>query len=127
MGWLILLIVAAVILTAGALTWATFTVLGLVITLIIAGLVGWAADAVVPGKLPGGIFGAVLAGIVGGWLGHLVFAGLHLPSGPVIADVALLPAFVGAVVIAFGVEIFGRAAAGWHDLLASPDINDCLG
>src|SRR5436190_19665737 len=105
MGWLIVLIVAAVVLTAGMLTWATFSVLGLVITLVVAGLVGWLADAVVPGKLPGGVLGAVLAGIVGGWLGHLLFAGLHWPTGPVIADVALVPAFLGAVAIAFSVEM----------------------
>ena len=111
MGWLILLLVAAVVLTAGMFTWATLSLLGLVLTLVVAGLVGWAADAVVPGKLPGGWLGAVLAGIVGGWLGHLLFGALRLPGGPVIADVALLPAFVGAVVIAFALEMLSTRRA----------------
>ena len=85
----------------------TVSLFALLITLLISGLVGWAADAVVPGKLPGGLLGAILAGIIGGWLGHLLFAWLHLPSfGLVIAGVDLVPAFVGAVVIAFALELF---------------------
>ena len=46
------LLVLAVVL--GALTWFTFTLIGFLLTLAVAGLVGWAADAVVPGRLPGG-------------------------------------------------------------------------
>jgi uncharacterized membrane protein YeaQ/YmgE (transglycosylase-associated protein family) len=79
---------------------------GLLMTLLVAGVVGWAADAVVPGKLPGGWLGAVLAGIVGGWLGALLFALLHLPRiGPDIAGVDVVPAFIGALVIVGGLEL----------------------
>ena len=106
MGCLILLVLAALVL-GGAMFWITGSVLALLMTLIVAGLIGWAADMVVPGKLPGGWFGAVLAGLVGGWLGHLLFTWLGLPSvGPVIAGVDLVPAFVGAVVIAVALELF---------------------
>ena len=95
------------VLVLGTSMWLTVSFLALLITLIVAGLVGFAADAVVPGKLPGGWFGAVLAGIVGGWLGHLIFRWLNLPTlGLVIAGVDLVPAFVGAVVIAFALELF---------------------
>lgn len=105
MGCLILL--ALVVLVLGAGMWATASVLALLMTLLVAGLVGWAADAVVPGKLPGGWLGAVLAGIAGGFLGQLVFNWLHLPGfGLIIAGVDLVPAFVGAVVIAFALELF---------------------
>src|SRR5919197_6476655 len=100
MGCLVLLVLVVVLLGAGM--WVTVGLLAFLMTLIVAGLIGWAADAVVPGKLPGGWFGAVLAGIAGGWLGHLLFRALGLPSlGLVIAGVDLVPAFVGAVVIAF--------------------------
>jgi uncharacterized membrane protein YeaQ/YmgE (transglycosylase-associated protein family) len=103
MGCLVALVLLVLILGSGM--WLTVGLVGLVMTLVVSGLVGWAADAVVPGELPGGWIGAVLAGIVGGWLGHLVFGALHLPSlGLRIAGVELLPAFVGAVIIAFALE-----------------------
>ncbi len=105
MGCLILLVLLVVVLGGGM--FLTVGLITLLLTLLVAGLVGWAADAVVPGRLPGGWIGAVLAGIAGGWLGHLLFNALHLPSfGLVIAGVDLVPAFVGAVVIAVALELF---------------------
>jgi uncharacterized membrane protein YeaQ/YmgE (transglycosylase-associated protein family) len=85
----------------GVATWLTVSVIGFMITLLVAGLVGWAADAVVPGRLPGGWLGAILAGIVGGFLGTLVLG--HV--GPTIAGVNLIPAFIGAAVIAVAAEL----------------------
>lgn len=93
------LLVLAIVL--GAMTWLTFTLLGFLLTLLVAGLVGWAADAVVPGKLPGGWIGAVLAGIVGGFIGTLALGRI----GPTIFDVNVIPAFIGAAVIAVGAEL----------------------
>jgi uncharacterized membrane protein YeaQ/YmgE (transglycosylase-associated protein family) len=93
------LLVLAVVL--GALTWLTFTMIGFLLTLAVAGFVGWAADAVVPGRLPGGWLGAVLAGIVGGFLGTLLLGRI----GPTIFDVNIIPAFIGAAAIAVGAEL----------------------
>jgi uncharacterized membrane protein YeaQ/YmgE (transglycosylase-associated protein family) len=105
MGCLIALLILVLVLGAGM--WLTVGVLGLVMTLVVAGLVGWLADLVVPGDLPGGWIGAVLAGLAGGWLGTLLFSLLHLqPIGPDIAGVDIVPAFVGAVVIAVALELF---------------------
>jgi uncharacterized membrane protein YeaQ/YmgE (transglycosylase-associated protein family) len=105
MGCLVLLVLAVLLLGGGM--FVTVGLITFLMTLLVAGLVGWAADAVVPGKLPGGWFGAVLAGIVGGWLGNLLFRALNIPSlGFSIAGVDLVPAFVGAVVIAFALELF---------------------
>ncbi len=70
--------------------------------IIVSGLVGAAADKVVPGDLPGGVLGAVMAGWLGFILGHKILGDL----GPSIAGVYLLPAFAGAVVLAFLAEIF---------------------
>jgi uncharacterized membrane protein YeaQ/YmgE (transglycosylase-associated protein family) len=116
MGCLVLLILLVLLLGAGM--WATVTLVGLLVTLVVAGLVGWAADAVVPGRLPGGWIGAVLAGIAGGFVGHLLFRTLGLPNfGLVFAGVDLIPAFVGAVVIAVLAELFTarrRGADGWR-------------
>lgn len=93
------LLVLAVVL--GALTWFTFTMIGFLLTLAVAGFVGWAADAVVPGRLPGGWLGAVLAGIVGGFIGTLLLGKI----GPTIFDVNIIPAFIGAAAIAVGAEL----------------------
>ena len=93
------LLVLAVVL--GALTWLTFTMIGFLLTVAVAGLVGWAADAVVPGRLPGGWLGAVLAGIVGGFIGTLLLGRI----GPTIFDVNIIPAFIGAAAIAVAAEL----------------------
>jgi uncharacterized membrane protein YeaQ/YmgE (transglycosylase-associated protein family) len=85
----------------GALTWLTFSLIGFLLTLAVAGLVGWAADAVVPGRLPGGWLGAVLAGIVGGFIGTLLLGRI----GPTVFDVNVIPAFIGAAVIAVVAEL----------------------
>jgi uncharacterized membrane protein YeaQ/YmgE (transglycosylase-associated protein family) len=86
----------------------TVGLVALLATFVVAGLVGWAADMLIPGgSLPGGWLGAVLTGILGGWLGHLVFraVGIHYP-GLVLFGVDLIPAFVGAVIIAFAAQLF---------------------
>src|SRR5215218_9728573 len=93
------LLILAVVL--GAATWLTFTLIGFLLTVVVAGLVGWAADAVVPGRLPGGWLGAVLAGIVGGFVGTLLLGKV----GPTIFGVNIIPAFVGAAAIAVVAEL----------------------
>jgi uncharacterized membrane protein YeaQ/YmgE (transglycosylase-associated protein family) len=106
MGCLILLILLVIVLGAGSIMAIGLTI-GLLLTLIVAGLVGWAADMVVPGKLPGGWIGAVLTGIIGGFIGAWLFKvlGIHDP-GFTLFGVDLIPAFVGAVIVAFAAELF---------------------
>ena len=106
MGCLILLILLVIVLGAGSVMAIGLTI-GLLLTLIVAGLVGWAADMVVPGKLPGGWIGAVLTGIIGGFIGAWLFKvlGIHDP-GFSLFGVDLIPAFVGAVIVAFAAELF---------------------
>jgi uncharacterized membrane protein YeaQ/YmgE (transglycosylase-associated protein family) len=107
---LILFIIAAVV-----LCWLFFAVtsslIGLLLTVIVAGLVGWLADLVVPGKLPGGWLGAVLAGLIGGFIGGALFHALQWNTGMRLAGVELIPAFVGAVIIAIAAEMFTRSRA----------------
>jgi uncharacterized membrane protein YeaQ/YmgE (transglycosylase-associated protein family) len=106
MGCLIVLILLVVLL--GASMWVTVGLIGLVATLFMAGLVGWAADLLVPnGSLPGGWLGAVLTGLIGGFVGHLLFnaLGIHDP-GFRLLGIDLIPAFVGAVLIALAAQLF---------------------
>ncbi len=94
MGYLLIgLVLLAVML--GGVMWLTFSLVGLMLTLFMAGLIGWAADAVVPGRLPGGWLGAALAGIVGGFVGSLLLGNL----GPNLFGVRVIPAFFGALAV----------------------------
>jgi uncharacterized membrane protein YeaQ/YmgE (transglycosylase-associated protein family) len=106
MGCLVILILLALLLGAGM--WLTVGLVGLLATLVMAGLVGWVADMLIPGgALPGGWLGAVLTGLIGGFIGHLVFnaLGIHDP-GFRLLGIDLIPAFVGAVLIALAAQLF---------------------
>jgi uncharacterized membrane protein YeaQ/YmgE (transglycosylase-associated protein family) len=104
MGLIVLLILVVVI---GWLMLATIGLaIGLLLTLLVAGLVGWAADAVVPGKLPGGWVGAVLVGLIGGFVGPLLFHAVGVRDlGFGLFGIELIPAFVGAVVLVLAVQL----------------------
>ena len=104
--WLVL-VALVLVLALGVVVWLTTSLIGLLLTLFIAGLVGWGADAVVPGRLPGGWLGAVLAGIVGGFIGHLVLGNF----GPALFGVRIIPAFAGAVVVAVAAELVTSSRA----------------
>ena len=88
--------------------WVTVSLLGLIVTLVVAGFVGWLADVVVPGDLPYGLLGAVVAGLLGAWLGGWILGDLD----PEIGGIALLPAFVGAVILAFAADLFMKREPG---------------
>jgi uncharacterized membrane protein YeaQ/YmgE (transglycosylase-associated protein family) len=105
MGCLILLIL--LVLVFGAASAVTIGLIGLLLTLFIAGLVGWAADLVVPGRLPGGWIGAVLTGLIGGFIGVWLFNRLNIHDpGFSLFGVDLIPAFVGALIVAFAAQLF---------------------
>jgi uncharacterized membrane protein YeaQ/YmgE (transglycosylase-associated protein family) len=84
--------------------WLTFGLVGLLLHLLMAGLIGALADALVPGKMPWGWLGAVLAGLAGSWLGVRLIGSL----GPSLFGVPIIPAFVGAALLAFLVSILVR-------------------
>ena len=113
MGCLLLLVLLVIVLGACSIIAVGFTI-GLVLTLVMAGLVGWAADAIVPGRLPGGWFGAVLSGLIGGFIGTWLFHALGIRKpGFELFGIHLIPAFVGAVVIAVAAQLLsGRRSAG---------------
>jgi uncharacterized membrane protein YeaQ/YmgE (transglycosylase-associated protein family) len=101
---ILLLILLAVALAVIVLIWITASLVGLLITLVVAGVVGWLADLVVPGRLPYGPLGAVVAGLVGCWIGTLVLGDF----GPELRGIALIPAFLGAVLLAVVAEFVLR-------------------
>jgi uncharacterized membrane protein YeaQ/YmgE (transglycosylase-associated protein family) len=90
---LVLVLAMAMVITAG--------IFNLALTLFMAGLIGWAADLVAPGELPGGWIGAVLTGIIGGLIGRLILG----QFGPNLFGYHVIPAFVGAVIVAFAAHL----------------------
>jgi uncharacterized membrane protein YeaQ/YmgE (transglycosylase-associated protein family) len=112
MGCLLILVLLVIVLGAGSVLAVGFTI-GLLFTLLMAGLVGWAADLIVPGRLPGGWFGAVLSGLIGGFIGTWLFRaiGLHDP-GFALFGIDLIPSFVGAVIIAVAAQMLSGRRSG---------------
>ena len=90
---LLLIILAALIVGI----WILSSLVGLLVALVIAGIIGWLADRIVPGDLPYGLLGAIVAGLLGSFVGGLLLGDL----GPGIAGIELIPALVGAVILAF--------------------------
>nr|WP_041425127.1 GlsB/YeaQ/YmgE family stress response membrane protein [Thermobaculum terrenum] len=78
--------------------------MGLIFTLIVAGIVGWIADMIVPGELPYGWLGAIAAGLLGSLIGGLLLGNL----GPEIGGISVIPALVGAIILAFLLEWIGQ-------------------
>ena len=73
---------------------------GLIISLVVGGLIGWAAEAIMGRDVPGGVIGNIILGFVGSWVGGLLLGDL----GPTIQDFAIIPAILGAVLV---VLLFG--------------------
>lgn len=105
-----LLLLFLLILFVVALFWLTGKVIGVVATLVIAGLVGALADSIVPGDIPFGWLGSILAGLVGSWLGVWIFGAMNVGTGPVLFDIPIIPAFVGALILAFLASLLSRSA-----------------
>ncbi|MCX6021476.1 MAG: GlsB/YeaQ/YmgE family stress response membrane protein [Chloroflexi bacterium] len=80
-------------------------VLEFLLMLVVAAIVGWVADMVVPGTLPFGWVGAIVAGLVGAWLGTALLGGF----GPTIGGLAIVPAIIGAIIFAFVVNFVLKA------------------
>lgn len=78
--------------------------LGFIVTIIIAAITGWIGDALVKNDMPGGFWGALLAGMVGSWIGGYIPFFNRL--GPKISDIALIPAILGAAIFVFILGLF---------------------
>lgn len=64
-------------------------------SLIVGGVIGWAAGAILGKDIPGGIIGNIVAGMLGSWVG-----GALLPDrGPVIGGYTVIPSLLGAIIL----------------------------
>ena len=100
-GIFLLLVLLALILSI----YLTVSFLGLLVTLLIAGVVGWLAYKFVPVKLPYGFLGAVVAGLIGSWIGGWLLGDV----GPSLGGIALFPALVGSLILAVFSTVITRS------------------
>jgi uncharacterized membrane protein YeaQ/YmgE (transglycosylase-associated protein family) len=108
-----LIVLILVLIVVAAAIFFAFQLVGLILHLFMAAVIGALADAVVPGRLPYGLLGAMVAGLVGSWLGTLLLRQVVGPLGPLglsVFGVPLIPAFLGAVLVAFAVRALGPRA-----------------
>jgi len=76
-----------------------------ILYLIIGGIIGWLAGLLLGKDLPGGIIGNIIAGIIGAWIGGALFGDF----GPEVAGMAIIPAFIGAILLVLVVSLIMRA------------------
>ncbi|MFC3886002.1 GlsB/YeaQ/YmgE family stress response membrane protein [Bacillus songklensis] len=73
-------------------------------SLIIGGIIGWVASLLTGRDIPGGIIGNIIAGFIGAWLGTAIFGDF----GPEVGGFELIPAIIGAVLLALIVSFVMR-------------------
>ncbi len=83
--------------------------MGIISWILLGTIVGLAADWFVPGKFPGGLFGEVLGGMAGAFLGGAFFSLITSRGAGGVHIVSLLVAFVGAALLLTIVRKAGRA------------------
>ncbi|WP_454193697.1 GlsB/YeaQ/YmgE family stress response membrane protein [Paenibacillus sp. Marseille-Q7038] len=76
----------------------------IILSIVMAILIGIIGDALVGHDMPGGILGSMIAGLVGAWIGSMLFGDF----GPVIADFAVVPAIIGTAIFVFLLGLIGK-------------------
>lgn len=79
--------------------------ISIVIAVVMAVIIGFIGDAIAGDKMPGGVFGSMIAGFAGVWLGTLLFG----RWGPVIAGFPIIPAILGAMIFVFLIGMLARS------------------
>ncbi|MGO4937563.1 GlsB/YeaQ/YmgE family stress response membrane protein [Fundicoccus sp. Sow4_H7] len=64
-------------------------------SLIVGGVIGWLAGVVMGRDIPGGVIGNIVAGLIGSWVGGLLFPDF----GPIVGGFAIVPALIGAIIL----------------------------
>ncbi|MDP4092680.1 MAG: GlsB/YeaQ/YmgE family stress response membrane protein [Bacillota bacterium] len=82
--------------------------LGFLLTLVIAAIAGWIGDALVKNDMPGGFWGALLAGLVGSWIG--AYIPFFNTLGPRVLGISIIPTILGAAVFIFILGLFKSVA-----------------
>lgn len=81
--------------------------MGLIIWLIIGGVIGWLASIIMRTDAQQGIFLNIIVGIVGAFLGGLLFTGGSINNAP-LTIYSFLVSLLGAVILLAIVNLFRR-------------------
>jgi uncharacterized membrane protein YeaQ/YmgE (transglycosylase-associated protein family) len=84
------------------------SIFGFILFLIVAAICACIANALVPGRIPGGYFVAVMCGVLGAWIGGSLLG--HF--GPSFAGISILPTIIGSAILVSGLAFFSRASRG---------------
>lgn len=79
--------------------------LGILIMLLVAAIIGFVGEAIVPGGMPGGWAGAIVAGLLGSALGGYLVGSF----GPSLAGFSILPSILGAAIVVLLFSLVARA------------------
>jgi uncharacterized membrane protein YeaQ/YmgE (transglycosylase-associated protein family) len=80
------------------------SILGFLLFLIVAAVCAWIAEAVVPGRIPGGFLASAVVGVIGAWLGSSMFG--HI--GPDLAGVPVISAIIGAGILVMALALLSN-------------------
>lgn len=81
---------------------------GFLLTVVIAAILGWIGDSMARNNMPGGFWGALLAGLVGSWIGAYMPAVNKL--GPTIGDIPIVSTILGSIAFIFALGLFKAVA-----------------
>jgi len=76
--------------------------IGLIAMIIMLSILGWVIDLIIPGKMPYGWLGGIVAAIVGGLIGGFLFGFLSIGPWAQVGETRLyfIPALLGGIVLA---------------------------
>ncbi len=83
--------------------------MGLILWLVVGGIIGWLASLIMRTDAQQGIFLNIVVGIVGAFIGGLIFAGGTINDAPLTLN-SFLVSLVGAVVLLAIVNLVRRGS-----------------
>lgn len=75
--------------------------IGFIAILIMLSIVGWVIDVIVPGRMPYGWLGGIIAAIVGGLVGGWLFGNWGPSATWAGWTLSFIPALLGGIIVAF--------------------------
>ncbi|HJE19485.1 GlsB/YeaQ/YmgE family stress response membrane protein [Aliicoccus persicus] len=82
--------------------------MGWLITLVVGGIIGWLAGAILGKDVPFGIIGNIIAGLIGASIGNA----LNLDIGPEIGGMSIVGGLLGAIILILIVSFVMKAISG---------------
>ena len=75
--------------------------IGFIAILIMLSIIGWVIDLIVPGRMPYGWLGGIVAAIIGGLVGGAVFGSWGPSATWYNWQLSFIPALLGGILVAF--------------------------